>query len=127
MCDYLGSDSRNHVFMRHDGFRTDFPITIAMGRKNPILTFALCASMTAHTALLMAVIWWYIQHTPLPKLAALPRPEEQPAPILVDPPPTNPQQKTQPPPPPPPDDFSNATKEPLRDDSGETKGIGTAN
>jgi TonB family protein len=102
-----------------------------MGRRNPILTFALCASMTAHTGLLMAAVWWYIQHTPLPNLAALPKPEEEePAPILADPPPTNPQPKPlppPPPPPPPPDDFTNATKEPLRDDSGETKGVGTAN
>jgi protein TonB len=94
-----------------------------MGRRFSTLTFSLCASMTVHALLLCLMAWWYMKHPPSISLAMMSAPKEL-APIIIRTPPP-------PPPPPPPkaapQDFSQATKMPLRDDSGETNGKGTAN
>ncbi len=100
-----------------------------MGRRsraNPSLTAALCVSLTAHGLGLSAVAWWFVTHGP-PTWIAGPTPIEiarhhAPPPPLLAPPP---KPKRRPPPPPPPVPFDQA--DPLRDDSGEAKGHGTAN
>src|SRR5262249_30268015 len=92
------------------------------------LTFALCASLVLHALMILIALWWYVIQTPPPKLAALLRPDIAP-PIIVK------SDEPKPPPPPPPapppeptkQDFANAEKAPLRDDSGEATGHGTAN
>jgi TonB family protein len=94
------------------------------------LTVALCASLTLHALALSGAAWWYVTHTPPPRLSALARADTAP-PIIVRPQEALPPPPPPPPPPqahaPPPEDFSKATKVPLRDDSGEADGHGTAN
>jgi TonB family protein len=102
-------------------------------RRNPSLTVALCASLVAHGLALSGLAWWYIEHNPPPKLAAidksavlldqLAREEAKSLPPPPAPPP--PQSAPKPPPPPPAQKLNKPT--PHKDDSGEANGIGTAN
>jgi TonB family protein len=99
-----------------------------MGQRSPLLTFALCTSLTVHLLGLSALAWWYVAHTPPPKLAAIDREK-----LMID---AMNAPRSKPPPPPPP-----ATKKKLprpkfdppqpsampKDDSGEALGKGTAN
>jgi TonB family protein len=89
-----------------------------MGRQNSSLTFSLCASILVHALILYLMAWWYIRHPAPIRFAAFAAPKQL-APIIIRTPP--------PPPPPPPKDFSQANRMPIRDDSGEANGKGTAN
>jgi TonB family protein len=90
-----------------------------MGRRNSTLTFSLCASILVHALALYLMAWWYIRHPPPIRFAAFAVPKQL-APIIIRTPPP-------PPPAPPPTDFSQANRAPIRDDSGEANGKGTAN
>ncbi len=98
---------------------------VAMGRKSPLLTAALCTSLTVHLLGLSALAWWYVAYTPPERWAAIDRQK-----ILIDainsprrPPAALPPKKR----PPPPKMQTQKPSEALRDDSGEATGTGTAN
>ena len=100
-----------------------------MGRRrdaNPVLTTALCVSMTAHALAMSGIAWWFVRHAPPTYLAGPTQLELirlRPPPPAVHPP--RPKPRRRPPPPPPvPMDVPDS---PLRDDSGEHDGHGTAN
>ena len=99
-----------------------------MSRRNPILTFSLCASLIVHGLALSAVAWWVIEHTPAPKLAALDRSQILLEQMLKSTPPPQPRvppaKKSKPP---EPKKTFEKPDQKLKDDSGETNGRGTAN
>jgi TonB family protein len=100
-----------------------------MKERNPSLTISLCASLIAHGLGLVAMAWWYIEHTPLPHLAPINRYQ-----VMVDqmsrkmnqeqPPKPRPEQKK---PRPKPEDKVQKPNDTHKDDSGEANGTGTAN
>jgi hypothetical protein len=91
-----------------------------MERQNSTLTFSLCASILVHALVLYLMVWRYIRHPSPMKFAAFAAPKQS-APIIIRTP------APPPPAPPTPKDFSQASRVPLRDDSGENNGKGTAN
>ena len=95
-----------------------------MGRRrdaNHSLTVALCVSMAVHALALTAMAWWFVLHAAPAHVAAAT--EAEVARFLPPPvPPPRPKRKR---PPPPPVPFDAA--DPLKDDSGEHDGHGTAN
>ena len=102
-------------------------------RANPTLTFALCASLVVHALVLLSFLYWYV-HRPTTVLRVATAPDTSRAAIIVDlpPPPPPPKSKSQaeppkPPKPEPPKQFQHTAPPPLRDDSGEANGVGTAN
>jgi hypothetical protein len=103
-----------------------------MRQRSLLFTFALCTSLTAHLLGLSALAWWYVAHTPPPRLAAIDReklmieamnrPRDNPPPSRLPPPPPAHKKK----PPPPKFQLQDPSQMP-RDDSGEAAGKGTAN
>jgi hypothetical protein len=112
-----------------------------MARRDTSIAPALCVSLLAHGLGLAAMAWWYIEHTPAPKLAALDKLQ-----VLVDsmdrarptPPPNPPPNPPDKPAPPkeqpklivqkkPPIEYEKPRPEDHHDDSGEANGKGTAN
>lgn len=88
--------------------------------------------MTLHALLLTLAAWWYVYHPPSINLAAVNDSVNSPiivTPIPDSPPPPPPKPKSPPPKPKPKPKrkFPHAVPPPLRDDSGEANGTGTAN
>jgi len=99
-----------------------------MRRDNHTLTVSLCISLMVHGLGLSALAWWVIMTTPPPKVAAIDRrqflsqmlADEMQQPPKLPPPPKPKSAK------PIPHEFKES-EDSLRDDSGEAKGVGTAN
>jgi hypothetical protein len=108
-----------------------------MNRRKPSITPALCISLIAHGLGLTAMAWWVVLRTPAPKFAAIdkmqllldslprePMPPPQPKADSKTPPPKPPEPAKKKPPAPVKFDEPQA---PMKDDSGEANGKGTAN
>jgi hypothetical protein len=107
-----------------------------MSHRKPSITPALCISLIAHGLGLTGMAWWLVETTPPPKLAALDKvqillasmpktvlPLPQPAPKTAPPKPQPAPQKKKP----PESTKFEKPQTPMKDDSGEAKGTGTAN
>jgi TonB family protein len=102
-----------------------------MERRSTTFTVALCISLIVHMLGLSAMAWWFVAHTPPPKLAAIDRwkvltaqLDKVPPRLPTAPPPPPPRMKKKQP---PPKFDQEKPQEMPRDDSGEANGTGTAN